>query len=142
PAYLPYQGKGVRWRYFGHACILIESQDISMLFDPVLSYTYDSSISRYTYLDLPDSIDYILITHNHQDHILFETLLQIRHRVKNIVVPRNNGGQLQDPSLKLLLENCGFHNIIEIDEMQKISAGNVNITGLPFFGEHADLNIH
>ncbi len=141
PSYTPYQGQGVRWRYFGHACILIESQGISMLFDPVLSYTYESSISRYTYLDLPDSIDYVLITHNHQDHILFETLLQIRHKVKNIVVPRNNGGQLQDPSLKLLLENCGFRNVIEIDEMQKISSGDVNITGLPFFGEHADLDI-
>ena len=87
--YVPYTGPGVRWRYFGHACILIESNGISMLFDPVLSYTYENDISRYTYLDLPEKIDYVLITHNHQDHVLFETLLQIRHKVKNIVVPRN-----------------------------------------------------
>src|ERR1700720_467821 len=40
PPYQPYKGSGVRWRYFGHACILIESQGISILFDPVLSYTY------------------------------------------------------------------------------------------------------
>lgn len=141
PAYLPYSGPGLRWRYFGHACILLESQGISMLFDPVLSYTYENGVSRYTYLDLPDSIDYVLITHNHQDHILFETLLQIRHKVKNVVVPRNNGGQLQDPSLRLLFQNCGFKNVIEIDELQEIHDGNVHITGLPFFGEHADLDI-
>lgn len=140
--YAPYQGPGVRWRYFGHACILIESQGVSMLFDPVLSYTYESSTSRYTYLDLPDSIDYVLITHDHQDHILFETLLQIRHKVKNIVVPRNNRGHLQDPSLKLLFENCGFKNVIELNELEEIQAGNVRITGLPFLGEHADLDIH
>src|SRR5262245_36249053 len=73
PPYLPYQGRGVRWRYFGHACILLETKDVSMLFDPVLSYTYESSLSRYTYKDLPDSIDYVVITHNHQDHVLFET---------------------------------------------------------------------
>lgn len=139
--YVPYQGQGVRWRYFGHACILIESNGISMLFDPVLSYTYENDISRYTYLDLPESIDYVLITHNHQDHVLFETLLQIRHKVKNIVVPRNGGGHLQDPSLKLLLKNCGFNNVIEISEMEEIHDGNVRITGLPFFGEHADLDI-
>jgi len=113
-----------------------------MVFDPVLSYTYESGISRYTYLDLPDSIDYVLITHDHQDHILFETLLQIRHKVKNIVVPRNNRGHLQDPSLKLLLENCGFKNVIELNELEEIRAGNVRITGLPFLGEHADLDIH
>ena len=47
---------------------------MSALFDPVLSYTYESGISRYTYDDLPDRIDYVLVTHNHQDHILFETL--------------------------------------------------------------------
>lgn len=141
PAYEPYKGRGVRWRYFGHACILVESNGISMLFDPVLSYTYESDISRYTYLDLPDTIDYVLITHNHQDHVLFETLLQIRHKVKNIVVPRNGGGHLQDPSLRLLLQNCGFRNVIEIAEMEEIRDNNVAITGLPFFGEHADLDI-
>lgn len=141
PRYAPYSGMGVRWRYFGHACILIESQGVSMLFDPVLSYTYESGISRYTYLDLPDSIDYVLITHDHQDHVLFETLLQIRHKVKNIVVPRSGGGQLADPSIKLLLEQCGFRNVIEIAEMENVTKGNVQITALPFFGEHADLDI-
>ncbi|HZE24893.1 MAG TPA: MBL fold metallo-hydrolase [Blattabacteriaceae bacterium] len=141
PRYAPYEGPGVRWRYFGHACILIESQGVSMLFDPVLSYTCEGGISRYTYLDLPDSIDYVLITHNHQDHVLFETLLQIRHKVKNIVVPRSGGGQLQDPSLKLVLQQCGFRNVIEATEMEDFTSGKVQITGLPFFGEHADLDI-
>ena len=139
--YEPYTGQGVRWRYFGHACILIECNGVSMLFDPVLSYTYENNISRYTYLDLPDTIDYVLITHNHQDHILFETLLQIRHRIKKVVVPRNSGGRLQDPSLKLLLENTGFKNVIELAEMDEICDRNVHITGLPFFGEHADLDV-
>jgi len=141
PRYAAYDGTGVRWRYFGHACILIESQGMSMLFDPVLSYTYESGISRYTYLDLPDNIDYVLITHNHQDHVLFETLLQLRHKIKTILVPRSGGGSLQDPSLKLLLENSGFKNVVEIAELEEVREGNVHITGLPFLGEHADLDI-
>jgi L-ascorbate metabolism protein UlaG (beta-lactamase superfamily) len=141
PRYQPYTGPGVRWRYFGHACILIESQGINMLFDPVLSYTYEGGISRYTYLDLPDSIDYVLITHNHQDHVLIETLLQIRHKVKNIVVPRSGGGQLQDPSMKLLLEHIGFKNVIEATEMEEFKTRDVRIMALPFLGEHADLDI-
>src|SRR5262249_38565441 len=29
-----YSGRGLRWRYFGHACILLESQGISILIDP------------------------------------------------------------------------------------------------------------
>src|SRR5262249_34394907 len=42
PLYVAYQRSGVRWRYFGHACILLESQDMNIVFDPVLSYTYES----------------------------------------------------------------------------------------------------
>jgi L-ascorbate metabolism protein UlaG (beta-lactamase superfamily) len=142
PFYSSYAGRGVRWRYFGHACILIESQGTSILVDPVLSYTYESDVSRYTYLDLPNAIDYVLITHNHQDHLLFETMLQLRHKIKNIIVPRNGSGHLQDPSLRLLLNACGFKNVIELTEMDEIRVGNISITGLPFFGEHADLGIN
>jgi L-ascorbate metabolism protein UlaG (beta-lactamase superfamily) len=140
--YQPYQGRGLRWRYFGHACILLETPDINMLFDPVLSYTYESEVSRYTYEDLPDSIDYVIITHNHQDHVLFETILQIRHKVKNFIVPRSSGGFLQDPSLKLILKNIGCRNIIELDQMEGLGFENGSITALPFLGEHSDLNVH
>ena len=139
--YSPYVGKGVRWRYFGHACILVETPGANMIFDPVLSYTYESQVSRYTYEDLPESIDYVLITHNHQDHVLFETLLQIRHKVKHVVVPRNNAGALQDPSLEVLLKNIGFKNVIGLDQLQSLQTENGSITGLPFLGEHSDLNI-
>jgi len=139
--YQPYTGPGVRWRYFGHACILVETQGVSLLFDPVLSYTYESDISRYTYDDLPDVIDYALITHNHQDHLLFETMLQLRHKIRHIVVPRNGGGLLQDPSMRLLLNHTGFKRVIELAEMESIDLPTGSITALPFFGEHADLQI-
>jgi L-ascorbate metabolism protein UlaG (beta-lactamase superfamily) len=141
PKYAPYEGSGVRWRYFGHACILVETGGISIMSDPVLSYTYESNISRYTYLDLPETIDYVLITHNHQDHILFETLLQIRHKVRHVVVPRTTGGALQDPSLELALKKAGFNNVVGLDQMEQIPIKNGAITGLPFFGEHCDLDI-
>jgi L-ascorbate metabolism protein UlaG (beta-lactamase superfamily) len=139
--YQPYRGDGARWRYFGHACILVEAAGMKLLFDPVISYTYDTDLPRYTYRDLPDDIDYVLITHNHQDHILFETLLQIRHKVKNIIVPKNGGGSLQDPSIKLTLQNTGFKNVFAMDEFDSIQTESGSITGLPFLGEHADLDI-
>jgi len=139
--YQYYLGAGIRWRYFGHACILIETAGLSILLDPVISYSYDQDVHRYTYEDLPDAIDYVLITHNHQDHVLFETLLQIRHKVKTILVPANGSGSLQDPSLKLALENCGFENVTEVRELERLSCDSVQITGIPFLGEHADLDI-
>ena len=136
-----YSGPGVRVRYYGHACISIETKNIFILTDPALSYAYDNGIDRYTYLDLPETIDYILITHGHQDHIMFESLLQLRHKVKNVIVPRSRGGCLEDPSLKLILNNIDFKSVIEIDEMETLQLEEGEITGVPFFGEHADLNI-
>jgi L-ascorbate metabolism protein UlaG (beta-lactamase superfamily) len=139
--YQSYTGKGARWRYFGHACILVEAAGMKLLFDPVISYTYETDLPRYTYRDLPDDIDYVLITHNHQDHILFETLLQLRHKVKNIIVPRSGSGALQDPSIKLALQNIGFKNVFELEEFETVNTESGSITGLPFLGEHADLNV-
>lgn len=141
PPASPYRGCGARWRYLGHACILLETAGLSLLFDPILSYSYDSEVSRYTFRDLPDSIDYVVITHNHQDHVMFETLLQIRHKVKNIIVPPNSGGLLHDPSLKLILRNVGFKNVIELGDLETLEWENGSLTALPFLGEHSDLSI-
>ena len=136
-----YSGDDVRVRYFGHACLLVESKEVSILCDPVLSYKQDIGRDYYTYTDLPESIDYALITHNHQDHCMFETLLQLRHKIKQVIVPKNNGGTLADPSLKFVLQNIGFKNVIEIDELETIAVKGGGITGIPFFGEHGDMNV-
>jgi len=140
--YKRYAGDNIRMRYFGHACILIETKETSILIDPLISYYgYQSDVDRFSDIDLPESIDYVLITHNHQDHILFETLLPLRTRIKNIVVPRSTSGELQDPNLKLMFHNIGFPNVIEIDNMESISFHDCVITGIPFMGEHCDLDI-
>lgn len=140
-AHARYQGDGVRIRYFGHACLLLETRDFSVMSDPVVSFPYRGANSRYTYEDLPEAIDYVVITHNHQDHVLIETLLQLRHMIGTVVVPRNGSGQLQDPSLKLTLKALGFPNVIELDEMDRMDLGTGVLTSIPFLGEHADLGI-
>jgi len=140
--YPAYKGDKIRMRYFGHACILVETKDTSILVDPVISYHgYPTEVSRYSELHLPEKIDYVLITHNHQDHILFETLLALRHKIGHIVVPRNGNGTFQDPSLKLMFNKIGFNNVIEIEEFDTITSANCQITGLPFMGEHSDLDV-
>ncbi len=136
-----YEGAGIRIRYFGHACLLIETRELSIMTDPVLSYENGDGIQHYTYYDIPDRLNYVLITHTHQDHCMFETLLQLRHRIDNIIVPKSSGGTLADPSLKLILKSIGFSQVTEIDEMESIEVEGGSVTGLPFLGEHADLNI-
>jgi L-ascorbate metabolism protein UlaG (beta-lactamase superfamily) len=135
------KSKNFRIRYFGHACILLETQDISILFDPVISYLINNTDDRFTFEDLPDKIDFVVITHNHQDHLLFETLLKIRHKIGTIVFPSNNNGFICDPSIKLILKNIGFKSLCELKEFDIVETSEGFIQSIPFFGEHSDLNI-
>ncbi|MGV8003052.1 MBL fold metallo-hydrolase [Photorhabdus temperata subsp. temperata] len=136
-----YQGEGVRVRYFGHATVLLQTRQVTVMTDPIISYPFDNDGKRYTLNDLPEKIDYVLLTHNHQDHVMFETLLQMRHKIGTIVVPRCSGGDLQDPSLRLTLNAIGFERVIELAELQTINIACGGITGLPFLGEHGDLDV-
>ncbi|MEL6325303.1 MAG: thioester reductase domain-containing protein [Cyanobacteria bacterium J06626_23] len=137
----PYSGEGVRLRYFGHACVLIETADVAILVDPLVSYDQPHGMARYSYADLPDTIDYALITHNHQDHVMLETLLQLRHKIRHLVVPQGQKGALIDPSLKLALQQIGFDQVQTLDELDTIPLPDGEIVSLPVLGEHGDLNI-
>ncbi len=132
----------VRVRYFGHACVLIESKDTSILVDPLIAYKGTPEVEdRFSFDDLPERIDYVLITHSHQDHFVVETLLQLRHKVDTVVVPQNTPGSLVDPSLKWALYSLGFDKVIQTEAFETISVAGGRITTLPFLGEHGDLEI-
>lgn len=134
--------QSVKVRYFGHACLLLETSSISILVDPLINYSDINNEGFYTYADLPPKIDYILLTHCHQDHVQIEHLLQLRHRVNKVIVPTNSGGHLPDPSLKLMLESIGFNHIVSISEFEDIPIIDGSIQGIPFIGEHGDLAVH
>ncbi|UII31896.1 MBL fold metallo-hydrolase [Fulvivirga ulvae] len=143
PTYQKYDGDKIRMRYFGHACILIETKEISILVDPLISYYgYHSDVEHFSDADLPDFIDYVIITHNHQDHILFETLLPLRHKIGKLIVPKTRGGKLEDPELGLMFKKIGFEDVVELDEMGTVDYEDITVTGVPFTGEHSDMNIN
>ncbi len=136
-----YNGDKVRVRYFGHACVLLETSEVSILIDPLLSTNADASDDRFSIADLPDTIDYIIITHGHQDHLVPEILLQLRHKTKHVLVPRNNQGSIADPSLKLIFKDLGFQSVTALDPFEITSIKDGEIWSLPFPGEHCDLDI-
>ena len=58
PSYL---GDDVRVRYFGHACVLIQTARTSILIDPTVTWDPDDTGERFTFVDLPDVIDFTVI---------------------------------------------------------------------------------
>ena len=130
-----------RWRYFGHACVLVEAANgTTILVDPVIACESGQAPERYTLSDLPPHIDYLLITHNHPDHALIETLLALRWKTRTVLVPTSSGS-LADPSLKAALQALGFNDVRAMDSLESVSTDGIHLQAIPFLGEHADLDI-
>ncbi|GAB4185278.1 MAG: MBL fold metallo-hydrolase [Wenzhouxiangellaceae bacterium] len=132
---------GVRLTYTGHAGFMLQTPNVTIMVDPVLSSReFGSSDGMVSFPDLPEKIDYVCLTHNHQDHVNLETLLQLRYKTEHILVPKNNGGSLADPSIRLLLQQLGF-KVSEVEDLDVIGVADGKIVSVPFLGEHGDLNI-
>lgn len=130
---------GGRIRYFGHACLVLQTPQAAIVTDPFIS-TYNGLGDRYTLDDLPDHIDVVVITHGHQDHVVLETLMQLRGRVDKVVVPRASRGNLCDPSIGRYLAQVGLP-VVEVDDFDEVSFPGGRIVATPFLGEHCDLDI-
>lgn len=133
--------RDIRLSYTGHAGFLIETSELAILIDPVITSRGESYADEViSYTELPQRIDYICLTHNHQDHVNLETLLQLRYKTENVLVAKNNGGTILDPSIRQLLKQFGF-NVLEVDDLDEIGVPGGRIVAIPFLGEHGDLNI-
>ncbi|MFF5448550.1 MBL fold metallo-hydrolase [Streptomyces sp. NPDC012888] len=139
--YEPAPAGAVRMRYLNHATVLLETGSTAVLLDPLPGYA-DDGHRHFTLADLPERLDAVVLSHLHCDHVSVEALLQLRHRVDTVVVPRGGGGSLEDPSPKLLLQALGFTSVVELGEMESAALGeDAEVTMLPFLGEHGDLDI-
>lgn len=133
--------QGAEVRYLGHAGLMLRTSQACVMVDPVISYTNDDETNKTTFDDLPQYIDAVMVTHSHMDHVCLETLLQLKHKIGVILVPKNNSGLLADPSIRLMLQSIGFDNVIEMEDLDEYQANDICMTALPFLGEHADVNI-
>lgn len=79
--------------WFGHSSIFIQLDGKRILIDPVLSggaspvsFTTKSfkGTDVYTSEDIPD-IDYLFISHDHYDHLDYETTVKLKPKVKKVI---------------------------------------------------------
>ncbi|MDX1735807.1 MAG: MBL fold metallo-hydrolase, partial [Halioglobus sp.] len=118
--------------WVGHATLLMQAEHVTFLTDPTWA-SRPSPVAgvgprRYVepglaFEDLPD-IDFVLISHNHYDHLDMPTLLALAQRSADTVffVPLGNGE---------LLRGRGIGNVRELDWGQTATLGAATIHCLP-----------
>ncbi|MBP8082117.1 MAG: MBL fold metallo-hydrolase [Spirochaetes bacterium] len=113
----------IRVTYINHSTILIQFDDLNILTDPILSMTagpvsiLGSKRIRnpgVKFEDIP-KIDYILISHNHYDHMDLPTL--------EMFVKRDSPVVISGLGNKHYLEKNKIRNAVELDWWEKFSAG-------------------
>lgn len=89
--------------WFGHSSYFLQIEGQRILVDPVLSgraspvsFTTKAfeGTDPYTVDDLPD-IDILFLTHDHWDHLDYQTVTRLRPRVKQVVCPLGVGAHLE-----------------------------------------------
>lgn len=117
----------VRITYINHATVLIQANGLNILTDPVWS----ERVGPYSWLgvkrvrrpgvdlaDLP-RIDYILISHNHYDHLDIPSLRLLKKKHDPVI--------LTGIGVKEAICNVGFKNIVELDWWEEHEENNPDI---------------
>lgn len=107
-------GDGVIFRWLNHACVYVESNGVSFITDPwlfgpaFLTGWWLEDPSTEDSLELLRKADYVLISHNHPDHLHLETL-NILEKNKKIIV-----ADFKTKSAEKYLRANGFTNVLPL----------------------------
>jgi L-ascorbate metabolism protein UlaG (beta-lactamase superfamily) len=125
----PYQYV-INW--FGHSSYLIRKNHKNILVDPVLSgYASPFSFTTrafsgsdvYKHNDIPD-VDVLILSHDHYDHLDYNTIRELKNRIKKIICPIGVGAHL---------EFWGFEKskITELSWWEAVEIENIRFTSTP-----------
>lgn len=117
--------------WLGHSGYFMQIDGKTFLIDPTLlsgspvsffNKMFDGS-NAYLPQDIP-AVDYLIITHDHWDHLDYETIKQLKPRIGKVVTGLGIGSHF---------EYWGFaeENIVEMDWNEQTSFGNIKLTALP-----------
>lgn len=120
---LPVEEETLIW--FGHSSYFIQTNGKKILVDPVFSGTaspFSFSVKafegsdEYNVEDIPE-IDYLIITHDHWDHLDYKTLVALKNKTRKVITGLGVGSHL---------ERWGYapESIVEMDWFENTELGD------------------
>ncbi|PIP89481.1 MAG: hypothetical protein COW01_03210 [Bdellovibrionales bacterium CG12_big_fil_rev_8_21_14_0_65_38_15] len=121
----------IHWNVINHATVLIQIDGINIITDPIwsdrtspVSFAGPKRVRApgLNFEDLP-AIDFVLISHNHYDHLDLPTLTKLKEKFNpTFIVGLRN---------RELLESEGIDKILEMDWWQQLDLNNLKFHFVP-----------
>ncbi|MCH9659400.1 MAG: MBL fold metallo-hydrolase [Bacteroidetes bacterium] len=119
--------------WFGHSAILLEMQGKKIFIDPMLgavpaphpmlgSKRFNDTLPL-TLEELP-FLDAVLISHDHYDHLDYESIIAMKDKVGHFYTPLGVGGHLESWGVS-------SENITEMDWWEHAKVGDIQLTSAP-----------
>jgi UDP-MurNAc hydroxylase len=117
----------MRVTYYGQACTLTEAAGLQILTDPWLTegayhgtwfHTHILADAGVTPDSFPKDIDYLFLSHEHQDHLDVATLRHFSPHLPILIC------RFETPKFRNYLQSLGFSNIRELDSGQRLDLGD------------------
>jgi len=110
--------------WFGHSSYFIQLDGVKILVDPVFSGNASpipgtvksfKGTERYSVEDIPE-IDYLIISHDHYDHLDYKTIKALRDKVTNVVCGLGVGSHFEQWGYSSdIIKEQDWHQTIEVD---------------------------
>ena len=113
--------------YLGHAGVLLENKDLTLLQDPWLNGPSHFNSWYHFPISIPinkiHNPSHIYVSHSHQDHLSKETLNKVDKKTTIIIADVDEEFKGQPPVRKQI-EQLGFRKIIELGNFEDIKIGD------------------
>jgi L-ascorbate metabolism protein UlaG (beta-lactamase superfamily) len=121
--------------FLGHSGLAVRDCNDVLVIDPVaLVGNSETGETERNLFAICNGANAILISHNHWDHLHFQTLARVR-RDQRIIVPAATSLSYFNPSIKAYLQDIGFSNVVELEPWDEIMVGGIRLRGSGFHGE-------
>lgn len=115
--------------WFGHSSYFLQIEGKRFLVDPVMSgnaspFRFTTKAFKgsdvYKPEDLP-AIDYLLLTHDHYDHLDYRTLINVRSKVKTVICSLGVGSHLEYWGYETsVLKEMDWHESLDLEDGLKV----------------------
>ena len=120
------------WSWLGHASVMIHLENKNYLIDPVFSER--SSMVQWAgpkrfhkvpkQIEAVEQFDAVIISHDHYDHLDYETIVSLAHKTKRFLVPLGVGSHLRYWGIE-------ESKIVELDWWEEYNDGTTKIIATP-----------